>query len=123
MVHVAFISPGYFETLAIPAVSGELFTWDDREGTAPVAVINEALAQIAFPETDAVGSQLEIAIEPDRPVSVRIAAVAQDTLYRLDWPAQPTVFMALAQEPTWYQSLVIKTSGHAAGLAETLQAD
>ncbi len=53
-------SPGYFQTMRIPLLRGRLFTEQDRMNAEPVVIIDEALAQRAFPGQDPVGSQLSL---------------------------------------------------------------
>jgi putative ABC transport system permease protein len=53
-------TPGYFEALAIPLLSGRLFTAADDEDAALVAVIGEATARQLWPGEDAVGKRLRL---------------------------------------------------------------
>jgi putative ABC transport system permease protein len=55
-------SPGYFDALSIPLISGRVFTEDDNKPDAPPRlIVNQALAQKYWPGEDAVGKQLRIA--------------------------------------------------------------
>jgi putative ABC transport system permease protein len=49
------VSLRYFETLGIPLRRGRTFTAADREGAAPVAVVNEAFAARYYPGEEALG--------------------------------------------------------------------
>lgn len=49
------VDPGYFEANRVELVEGRLFTDDDAQGTPPVAVINQTLAQRLWPGQSAVG--------------------------------------------------------------------
>jgi len=52
------VSPGYFRTLGIPMRQGREFGPQDRQGSLPVAVINEALAQRYWPGENPIGKRL-----------------------------------------------------------------
>ena len=54
------VSCDWFETMGIPLVRGRLLTRDDRIDTQPVAVINETMARMFWPERDAIGQQLRM---------------------------------------------------------------
>jgi putative ABC transport system permease protein len=56
------VSSGYFDTLELPIVSGRAFTDDDRSGTAPVCIVNEAFAQRHFPGRNPVGERIRIGL-------------------------------------------------------------
>jgi predicted permease len=55
-----FATPGYFETIGTPLLSGRSFALTDDEKAPNVMVINEALARRYFPGEDPVGKQLHL---------------------------------------------------------------
>jgi putative ABC transport system permease protein len=52
------ISPGYFSTLGIPLRQGREFGPEDRTGSLPVAIINEAMAHRYWPGENPLGKRL-----------------------------------------------------------------
>ena len=52
--------PGYFDAFQIPLRRGRLFTAQDRRGTLPVAIINEAAAKKYWPGQDPIGRRITI---------------------------------------------------------------
>jgi putative ABC transport system permease protein len=52
------VSPGYFQTMGIDLLRGRVFTPQDTPATPLVVVIDEALAQQAFPNEDPIGKRL-----------------------------------------------------------------
>ena len=54
------VSPNYFETMGISLVRGRTFTPDDRQGAQAVAMIDENLARLYWPNEDPVGKHLKL---------------------------------------------------------------
>ncbi len=52
------ISPGYLETLGVPVVRGRTFSDSDRAGAETVAVIDQDLANLYWPNQDPIGKHL-----------------------------------------------------------------
>ena len=53
------VSPNYFETMGISLVRGRTFTPDDSQGAQAVAMIDENLARLYWPNEDAIGKHLK----------------------------------------------------------------
>jgi putative ABC transport system permease protein len=58
MIHYKTVTPGYFETMGIPVVSGRDLTSGDVQADTRVVVVNQALADLYWPEADALGKRL-----------------------------------------------------------------
>jgi len=54
----AWVSNDYFRAMGIQLVAGRGFTDDDREGTAPVVVINQAFARKFWPGENPIGKRI-----------------------------------------------------------------
>ena len=52
------VSRGHFRTLGIPLLAGRDFTDEDREGSTPVCIINERMAQRLWPGQNPLGKRL-----------------------------------------------------------------
>jgi predicted permease len=55
-----FVSPTYFDVLGIPITQGRSFTRNDRVDGAPVAIIDEWLAERYWPDTNAIGARVSL---------------------------------------------------------------
>ena len=55
---VRHVTPGYFPTLRVPLVSGRLLTAEDKAGSTPVVVINEATADQFFAGRNPIGQRI-----------------------------------------------------------------
>jgi putative ABC transport system permease protein len=106
-MELRYVTPGYFQTLAIPIRRGRVFTAADNRDATPVIMINEALAQRQFGSDDPVGK------ETTRGTIIGIVADVRQQ--HLDRAAAPEVYYPIAQN--WSQigelgmSLVVKTEG------------
>ncbi len=60
------ITPEYFETMGIPILSGRVFTYNDDWSEEQVAVISNAMAQLLWPDEDAVGKRALLWADSDR---------------------------------------------------------
>ena len=60
IVHVNYVSPGFFETLGIALVAGRDFGPADDPRVVPTAVVGQALAARYFPGESAIGRQLQV---------------------------------------------------------------
>lgn len=73
------IAPKYLSTLQIPLVSGREFNEGDRRETPKVVIINESLASLLFPNSNAVGNALVIGAT--EPAEHTIVGVSKDAQY------------------------------------------
>jgi putative ABC transport system permease protein len=73
------VNPEYFKAVAVPLVSGRLFTDDDRQGAPQVAVINKSLAAKQFPKQSAIGKVIEYGNMDGDLTPITIVGVVGDT--------------------------------------------
>ncbi len=121
------VSPAYFLTMRVPLLRGREFTGGDTAGSAPVMIINRAMARLCWPGVDALGAQVWVGkgMEKegltDLPRQV-VGIVGDMKEYSLDQPTPPMAFVPQAQVPdgidsSLYQNfgllsaLVIRTTG------------
>ncbi len=52
------VGPGYFHAIGIPLLSGRDFVASDREGAAPVVLVNERFARMVFNADAVVGRRI-----------------------------------------------------------------
>ncbi|MEP7339677.1 MAG: ABC transporter permease, partial [Acidobacteriota bacterium] len=115
------VAPDYFRTLGIPLVAGRDFTASD-EAAAPVAIINEALAQRYFPTGDAVGQRITLgAPNPNNPYTTIIGIVKDIPHRNLESPAQPEMFLQYARRPHRTAWFYVRVAGEPASFASMLR--
>lgn len=59
MITWRFVTPGYFDALAIPIVRGRAFTEQDRDPSRSATVLSQSLARRLFPGEEAVGRSVQ----------------------------------------------------------------
>ena len=75
VVNVNYIGPGWLEALRIPVRAGRAFTWNDRQGSPSVVLVNETLAA-RFWNGAAVGRMLRMGSQ-----TAEVVGVVRDTKY------------------------------------------
>jgi macrolide transport system ATP-binding/permease protein len=115
------ITPGYFETMAIPLLQGRPFLESDKAKTTPVAIVNEQFARHYWPNQNPIGKRLRLKEASGRPVEV--VGVARTSKYV--WISEsPTdfVYLPFSQNAQANMVLVAQAKGSAAAnLVPTLQ--
>lgn len=102
------VTPGYFETMAIPLVSGRTFT-DADDAQAPAAVVvNRALADRWWSSAGAPGKTLQL-FGDGGPVLTVIGVVEDVRQHRLDRPSEPELYQVHSQWPNRTMSLLVRT--------------
>ncbi len=94
------VGPGYLETLRTPLVAGRDFTEQDKAGTPPVVVVNQALVDRYWRGQDAIGKRIKV----DYKWYTVVGVAANGKYRRLVYDPAPLVLMPLAQR---YENEVI----------------
>ena len=117
------ITDGTLEALGIRLVRGRLFTPGDREGAAPVALIDRAMAARYWPGEDPIGQRL--ARSGGRRQEREIVGVVESVRhFGLDREPTPQYFVPRAQyESAVDPTLVVKTAADPAALMPVLKAE
>jgi predicted permease len=104
------VSPGYFDVMRIPIVSGRAFSDADRAGGAEVAILNETFARRLWPDEVAVGKVLR-----NEGRTLTVIGVARDSKYRsLGESPRAFIYVPLAQRYMSQTSLLVR---HSAGVS------
>ena len=101
--------PGYFHTLRIPLLRGRDFTAQDTEDQPKVAIINETMAHLFWPNQDAVGKRFSK--DKDKPKWITVVSVVGDVReYGLDRATAPEAYLAQSQDNHNYMAIVVRTA-------------
>jgi predicted permease len=116
----ALVDENYFATLDIPVVAGRAFQASDIATSPPVAIINETMARLYWPDRDAVGQRIRL--DSHDGVLADVVGIATDAKYT--WIGEAPrgfVYLPLAQSPIADNTLLVRTDAEAAALAEPLR--
>ncbi len=110
------VQADYFRVLGIRLRAGRLLTDRDVKGTAPVAVINETMANKYFAHENPIGQRLLIeelvpgrpALGPEIPWEV-IGVIADERTSSLDGTNRPMVYVSLEQSPSFFINIVVRS--------------
>ncbi len=98
---IRIVSPGYLDAMAIPVEAGRTFHDGDGADAERVVIVNDLLAAALFPDQEAVGRFVRVSGRDRRIVGV----VGGVRYFALDRPAEPEMYLPVAQEVLNYQSL------------------
>lgn len=109
IAHYQWVTPTYFATIGVPLVRGRGFTAADRDTASPPVLVNETLVMRVFPGVDPIGKRVRIGGAQDPWVTI-VGVLHDYRHYRLPEPMGPAVFYPYASQPTYTQTLVIRTT-------------
>jgi len=109
----------YFQTMQIPLKSGRFFTTDDRANSEPVAVIDENLAKLYWPDDDAIGKRI---LRGD--IRTRIVGIVGVVKHaRLDTESKGAYYFVLPQGRAVRFNIMVRTNGDPAALVPAMRAE
>ena len=105
------ISPGFFDAMAVPVVNGRDFSNDDRQNTAPVAIVNREFVKRYLQGKDPLRVAFAFGYPNiDTRVWRTIVGVSGDIRYRsIAEEAEPSFYVTQGQFPYPRQTVVIAT--------------
>jgi putative ABC transport system permease protein len=115
------ISPEYFAAMGIPLMAGRTFTDSDTTGAPDVAIINERLARLLFPNRSPLGEKLTEGSNTRGPTIVGVVKDSSQMSYEL--PATPEVYIQYQQFifAAFMSTIVVRTEGEPGDLADALR--
>ena len=113
------VDPGYLRMIGIPLVSGRMFTDTDDDKHPRVVIINENLAQLAWPNENAVGKTIKL-YNDENPVEI-VGVVKTTTYNAIGEDPIPFLFYPVKQIYSSFGIIHVRTQGDPAALATTLR--
>ena len=117
------VSPGYFQLLDVPIRLGRVFDEHDLPRSGHVAVVNDAFVHEYFPGPEIIGRKIRIGDEREWLTVVGVVGnEARPTVYQeMKWIELPAVYRPLAQHPTDYFAIAVRSAGQQAGIGHAME--
>lgn len=119
VAHFVSVSPGFFDTLGVPLISGRAF--DDADGAQgrPVTMVDTTFADRYLRSREALGEQMQFGGSgPWFTVVGLVGGVRYEGLQR---PEVPTIYVPLAQQPQSQVFLTVRGPGAAAEILKAVR--
>jgi predicted permease len=124
------VTPGYFETMRIPLLSGRLIEAGDTREAPWVAVINEEAVRLYWPDESPLGRRIRYVspVNPDAPPRwITIVGVVKNTLANgAQGVLRPQIFYPHAQmvrdQGGRFMAIVVRAAGDPRDIAATVNA-
>jgi putative ABC transport system permease protein len=117
------ITPAYFRTLRIALHRGREFTARDNASSVPVAIVNENLVRLFWPQypsgPDPIGQRILVGASPQPTEIVAIAPNVRQ--YARDETPKPEVYLSSAQKPPGIAMLAVRTDGNPLAFANAIR--
>ncbi len=121
MIFANTVDVNYFPTFGIGLIQGREFTEADREGAAPVAIVNEAMARRYWPGQDVTGRRLRFSGES---FYREIVGVVKNANYQsLGEPPQPCAYIPMRQSFSNAMILYVRTQSDPASVLSAVQGE
>ncbi|MEX2583176.1 MAG: ABC transporter permease [Gemmatimonadota bacterium] len=121
-VGINSVSPGYFETLGIPLVSGRYIDASDRRETRATIVINQSMARTYFGDVDPVGRIISSSQDGrnwGEPLEI-VGVVADSREYGMEQEGVHTIYRS-AEQASYGPAILVASSGDAGALAQHIR--
>jgi len=117
------VTPEYFQAMRIPLRQGRYFTEQDQRGGAGVAIINETLAALYFPNEDPIGkriTQVGANQNDGDPEQWEIVGVIGDVHHSsLTKPATPELYLPFQQNSWSWGNFMVRTTNEPTALTRS----
>jgi len=117
------VGRGFFSAMGLKLLSGRTFDQQDSENSPKVAVINETMARLFFPNESPLGRRFRMDGPDAKPENDRIVVgVVRDAKYMAlkerPWPA---AYLPYSQEPGYLWNFEVRYSGDAGSTAPAVR--
>ncbi len=114
------MTPGNLRAMEIPLLRGRDFLESDTSDSEPIAIVDETLARMYWPDGNALGKRVETTGDMQWMTIVGVVGgIKQESLSE---KLQPHIYVPLAQSPPLWAKLLVRTGGPADQVVGTVRA-
>jgi len=108
------VGNGFFSTWGLPIVAGRGFDSGDKIDSPTVAVINQTMAHMFFPNSSPIGRRFGLGNDPSHSRDIEIIGVVKNAKYRtLDESPQTLAYFPYTQRVQYFGNFSVRYSGEA----------
>jgi putative ABC transport system permease protein len=115
------ISPGYFQTMRTPLVTGRRFDARDRFDSPSVIMVNQEFVRRFLSSPNPIGEKLNLCWTVRNPAEI-VGVIGDARQTELQKAPKPTIFVNNFQAPMYFAQLVISTSGDPSEMTRAVEA-
>jgi predicted permease len=119
---IARVSPDYFRVMGQRLLRGRYFTEHDTADSAPVAIVDQTLAETYWPGEDPIGKRMRFGgPHSHAPWMEIVGVVAHVKNYGVDEESRVETYVPVMQNPNRFFTIVVRTQGDPAALTAGLR--
>jgi putative ABC transport system permease protein len=115
------VSPGYFQAMGTPLITGRHFDDHDRFGTRSVVMVNKEFVGRFLSDRNPIGQTLNLCWTVQNPAEI-VGVTGDARQKQLNAAPKPTIFINNLQAPMYFAQLVVRTSGDPNKIARAVEA-
>jgi putative ABC transport system permease protein len=115
------ITPGYFDAMRVPLLSGRAVDANDTGDAPPVVVVDEALVRRYYPDQNPLGKNLVLGFREPRSVQI-VGVVGEVLASSLNDVPYPTMYFSVEQWQQRTMTLAVRTTAQPTTFTNTLRA-
>jgi predicted permease len=125
LVYYGVVSPDYFDTMRIPVIRGRGFSDRDTSTAPPVAIVNETMATIYWPNQNPIGKQFAKVSGTTNPVYEVVGIARNSRFSSIASPIDAYFYLPLAQnyDLASGQTLVVRTARDLGTMLQVLESE
>jgi predicted permease len=108
------VGNGFFSTMSLPIVAGRGFDERDKIDSPKVAVINQTMAHMFFPNSSPIGHHFGLGDDPSHSGEIEIIGVVKNAKYHaLDENPETAAYFPYSQRVQYFGNFSVRYSGEA----------
>jgi predicted permease len=116
------VGNGFFSTMSLPIVAGRGFNERDKMDSPHVAVINQRMAQIFFPNSSPIGHHFGFGEDPSQSGEIEIIGVVKNAKYHaLDERPAMAAYFPYSQRVQYFGNFSVRYSGEAGQITSAVR--